>query len=216
LLGEKASEGISLQPCGQAQPMELNFPKETPVIGFVGRLTRDKGIHELIEAFQILRRDGLDCRLLLLGALEAGDPVDEATARAIRTDPDIRWLGYVPDASPYYQRMNVFVLPTYREGLPTVLLEAAAAGLPVVSTCTTGVVDIVVDRVTGLLVPPRDAAELASAIRLLLTDPELAAGMGLQARRLMAAQFDNSIYLNRLGAMLESMTRTDVVSGCHA
>jgi glycosyltransferase involved in cell wall biosynthesis len=207
LLGERASEGISLRHRVHTEPASLQLPEAIPVIGFVGRLTRDKGIHELIEAFRILRRSGLEARLLLLGSFETGDPVDPATADAIRTDPDIHWLGYVPDPAPYYQRMDVCVLPTYREGLPTVLLEAAAAGKPVVSTRTTGVVDVVLDGITGLLVPPCDAAALACAISRLLTNRELASRMGRQARRLIAEQFDNSYYLNRLGAMLEASTR---------
>jgi glycosyltransferase involved in cell wall biosynthesis len=207
LLGETASEGISLKPRVSSQGGELGFPAGTRVIGFVGRLTKDKGIHELIEAFRILRGAGMDVRLLLLGEFEAGDPVHPETSNFIRADPAIRWLGYVPDPGPYYHHMDVFVLPTYREGLPTVLLEAAAAGKPVVSTRTTGVVDVVLDGVTGLLVPPRDASSLARAIRRLLDNQALAIQMGCRARRLIEEQFDSSIYLNRLGALLETHLR---------
>jgi glycosyltransferase involved in cell wall biosynthesis len=150
--------------------------------------------------------------LLLLGELETGDPVDAATVEAIRTDPTIRWLGYVPNAAPYYPLMDVFVFPTHREGLGRVLLEAAAAGKPVVATRTTGVVDVVVDGVTGLLVPPRDAQALARATRALLINPEMALRLGRHARQLVNDEFDNTIYLNRLGSMLESLAHREARS----
>jgi len=203
LLGTKASEGISLRG-RDIRPMKQIVPAGKRVIGFVGRLTREKGISELIEAFQILRRDGLNVCLLLLGDFEAGDPVDWATVESIRTDSNIRWLGYVPDPRPYFHWMDVVALPTYREGLSMVLLEAAAAGKAVVSTHTTGVVDVVIDGITGLLVSPRNAPALADAIRRLIEDDELASRMGREARRLVEAEFDNTIYLKRLSALLEA------------
>jgi glycosyltransferase involved in cell wall biosynthesis len=103
--------------------------------------------------------------------------------------------------------MDLFVFPTRREGLGRVLLEAAAAGKPVVSTLTTGVVDAVQDGVTGILVPPMDPLALAKAADRLLRDPELAARMGACARSLVREHFDNSIYLERLATMLESLAR---------
>ncbi len=152
----------------------------------------------------MLRAGGLDVHLLLLGGFEKGDPVDAATVEFIRTDPHVHWTGFVPDPSSYYALMDVFVFPTHREGLGRVLLEAAAAGRPVVSTRTTGVVDVVLDGATGLLVPPRDPKALADATRTLLTDPELASRMGRYARRMVDEHFDNAIYLNRLGVVLDS------------
>jgi glycosyltransferase involved in cell wall biosynthesis len=207
LLGERVSEGISLRrtsaPANQALRHELGIPETAAVMGFVGRFTKDKGIQELVESFQILRGESMDVRLLLLGDFEAGDPVNAETGRQIRTDPAIHWAGYVQDPGPYYELMDTFVFPTHREGLGRVLLEAAAAGKPVVSTLTTGVVDVVLDGVTGLLVPPRDAHALASAARRLLSDRDLAQAMGARARALVHREFDNSIYLDRLAGMLQ-------------
>jgi glycosyltransferase involved in cell wall biosynthesis len=159
-----------------------------------------------VAAFRLLRAQGLDVRLLLLGEFEHGDPVDTGTAEFIRTDPHVHWLGYVPDPESYYPLMDVFVFPTHREGLGRVLLEAAAAGKPVVSTRTTGVVDVVLDGVTGLLVPPADAEALARATHTLLADRELAARLGRQARHMVDEHFDNAIYLHRLAAVLDSAT----------
>jgi glycosyltransferase involved in cell wall biosynthesis len=203
LLGDRVSEGVALRPAPPAA--RLDIPKSAHVIGFAGRLTRDKGIRELAESFRLLLAAGLDVRLLLLGEFETGDPVDDATAEFLRTHPKVHCLGFVDDPSAYYPLMDVFVFPTHREGLGRVLLEAAAAGKPVVSTRTTGVVDVVVDGVTGLLVPPRDSTSLAAATRLLLTDRALAEKMGRCARRIVEEQFDNRIYLERLASMLNAL-----------
>jgi glycosyltransferase involved in cell wall biosynthesis len=213
LLGERGSEGIAMDldrkiegsvPAARLRE-QLGIPQTTAVIGFVGRLTRDKGIYELMQCFEALRRERRQVRLLVLGEFEPGDPVDAETAAWIRTSPDVHWLGFVARPEPYYPVMDVFVFPTYREGLPKVLLEAASAGTPVVSTLTTGVVDVVADGVTGILVPPGDAAALARAAGRLLDDRELAARMGRAARKLMEEHFDNTVYLTRLGMLLAAM-----------
>jgi len=212
LLGDRVSEGITIPPRTET-PLDslaelrakIGIPEGAAVIGFVGRLTRDKGIPELVECFQALRRQGRAPHLLLLGDFEAGDPVDEAAARFIRSDPGVHWLGYVPQPRPYYPLMDVFVFPTHREGLGKVLLEAAAAGKPVVSTFTTGVIDVVHDGVTGILVPPGDAKALTRATATLLDDRALASRMGESGKLLVREHFDNSVYLERLGNMLHSL-----------
>jgi glycosyltransferase involved in cell wall biosynthesis len=140
----------------------------------------------------------------VLGDFEPGDPVDYATESCIRRDPDVHWLGYVPQPQPYYELMDIFVFPTRREGLGRVLLEAAAAGRPVVSTAATGVIDVVQDGLTGILVGVGDVDALTDATAKLLDDPALAARMGETARALVAEHFDNAIYLERLGRVLEA------------
>jgi glycosyltransferase involved in cell wall biosynthesis len=212
LLGERASEGIRLldRPVPDANSelalrRLLDIPEGSQVLGFVGRLTRDKGIQQLVECCQILRGEGRDVHLLLLGAFELGDPVDPATAAWIRSCPQVHWRGYVANPEPYYPLMDLFVFPTHREGLGKVLLEAAAAGKPVVSTRTTGVVDVVLDGVTGILVPPGDSEALAQAARRILDDNGMAARMGEAACRLVREHFDNTVYLSRLGNMLQSL-----------
>jgi glycosyltransferase involved in cell wall biosynthesis len=212
LLGERASEGVRLPhnplpAMGSELAMRrlLGIPERSQVVGFVGRLTRDKGIQQLAECFQILRAQGRDVHLLLLGAFESGDPVDPATASWIRSCPQVHWRGYVADPGPYYPVMDLFVFPTHREGLGKVLLEAAAAGKPVVSTRTTGVVDVVLDGVTGILVPPGDSRALAQAAGRILDDRDLASRMGEAARNMVHEHFDNTVYLSRLGNMLKSL-----------
>jgi len=213
LLGEQISEGAtipSIDEDGASGELRkiLRIPEDAQVVGFVGRLTKDKGVSELVECFRILRENNPKVRLLILGEFEAGDPVDAGSEQFIRSCPEVHWPGYVTDPERYFPLMDVFVLPTYREGLPKVIIQAAAAGRPVVSTYVTGVVDAVQDGVTGILVPPRDARALARATATLLEDRDLAARMGKRARFLMEQQYDNTLYMARLGDLLESLVHS--------
>lgn len=177
---------------------KLGIPQHAPVVGFVGRLTRDKGLAELVKAYGVLKQRHPDLHLLLLGDFEDGDPVPATVRRRINEDPDIIAPGYVPGAAPYYPLMNVLALPTYREGLPTVALEAAAAGKPVVTTNATGAVDAVLNRRTGIIVPVGDADALREALETLLTNPKLRTQMGLAGQEWVRREFRHEIVLDRL------------------
>jgi glycosyltransferase involved in cell wall biosynthesis len=167
----------------------LGIPSGAAVVGYVGRLTRDKGIPELAYAYRFLRLTFPDLRLLLVGDFEEGDPVDPALRQSIEADPGILRTGFVRDVSPYYHVMDVLLLPSFREGFPNALLEAHAAGKPVVATRATGVVDAVTDGVDGTLVPIGDVAALAEAAARLLRDPGLAARMGSAGRERVLLHF---------------------------
>jgi len=167
----------------------LLLPDEVPVVGFVGRFTRDKGIVELLEAFDRLRAEIPNLYLLLVGDFEDGDPVPLATRMRIEQDAQIINAGFVNDTAPYYPLMDVLALPTYREGFPGVPLEAGVAGKPVVATRATGAVDSVIDEVTGLLVPVGDSAALAAALERLLKDPTLRQEMGTAAQERVMRDF---------------------------
>ena len=110
----------------------LGIPEDAPVIGFVGRLTWSKGIGELFHAYCQVRRAIPDVRLLLVGRFEDGEPVSAKVRQDIENDSQIILPGFVTDTKPYYHLMDVFALPSYREGFPNVVLEAQAAGKPVV------------------------------------------------------------------------------------
>ena len=165
----------------------LGIPGDARVVGFVGRLTKDKGIEELIEACGPILRSCSDVWLLLVGDFEAEDPPSRDVMHRMRRHPRIVVSGFVPDAAPYYSVMDVVAFPSHREGFPNVLLEAAAAQRPVVGFRATGTVDAIQDGRTGTLVPLGDSLALARAVTRYLQDPKLRARHG-NAGRLWVTQ----------------------------
>jgi len=161
---------------------EFSIPAEVRVIGFVGRVVRDKGVEDLVEAWKELRDEFPDLHLLLVGPFEPQDPISWEAECLLRHDPRVRVAGHVESMRAMYSLMDVVALPTYREGFPQVPLEAAAMERPVVASCVTGCVDAVVDGETGTLVPPRDPHALAEALRAYLRDPGLRRRHGQAAR----------------------------------
>ena len=157
-------------------------PEDALVVGFVGRLVRDKGIAELAAAWAQLRERDPRRHLLLVGWDEMEAEL-AATSSALRSDPRVHFTGPQADTVPLYAAMDVAVLPTYREGFPTVVLEAAAMSLPSVATSVPGCVDAALDGVTGTLVPPRDAEALVVALERYLSDPSLRDRHGQAGRR---------------------------------
>jgi lipopolysaccharide/colanic/teichoic acid biosynthesis glycosyltransferase len=162
--------------------------KET-VIGFVGRFVKDKGIHELVEAFKTLSAGRSDLRLLLVGDFENGDPVNPDIRKYIDTTPTIIRAGFVSDTASYYALMDVIALPTYREGFPGVPLEAQSSEVPVVTTNATGAVDSVKHGITGFIVPVKDAGALSEAIESLLRNPTMRSDMARAGRKWMEQAF---------------------------
>lgn len=167
----------------------LGIPIDAPVIGFVGRLTRDKGIVDLHEAFTRLLGEFPDLRLILIGWPEEGDPVPADVWQSIQEHPQIIRTGAVKDPSLYYGLFDVFVFPSYREGFPNVPMEAAAAGVPVVGYQATGTLDAVIDGVTGALVPLQDSIALTSATAEYLRNPFLGRRHGEAGRRRALTDF---------------------------
>ncbi|RLT09928.1 MAG: glycosyltransferase family 1 protein [Planctomycetota bacterium] len=167
----------------------LGIPAEARVIGFVGRLTRDKGIVDLHEAFTRLLNEFPDLRLVLIGWPEEGDPVPSPVWQSLQEHPQIIRTGAIKDPSLHYGLFDVFVFPSYREGFPNVPMEAAAAGVPVVGYSATGTIDAVVDGVTGTLVPLQDSASLASVTANYLRNPLLRHRHGEAGRRRALTDF---------------------------
>jgi glycosyltransferase involved in cell wall biosynthesis len=167
---------------GAALLGELGIAPNDQVVGFVGRLARDKGITELLDAFDVIRAEIPSAKLVLLGgdlADEVGEP--ELVAR-VRATPNVVATGIIADLAPYYARIDVLAAPTYREGFPNVLIEAASAEVPVVAFRSTGVVDAVVDGETGVLVPQGDSVGLARGVLGYLRSVDRAAAHGRYAR----------------------------------
>ena len=149
---------------------ELGLPEIGPVIGFVGRLTRDKGIDDLADLLTGRFADRPDLRVLLVGDQEPGDPVSEATRIVLSSDPRIVHVPWTPRPELALRAMDVLVFPSYREGLPNVPLEAQAAGTPIVAYASTGTVDAVLHGIGGLLVGTGDVAALGASVDALLTN----------------------------------------------
>ncbi|PZE20472.1 glycosyltransferase family 4 protein [Paenibacillus xerothermodurans] len=175
-----------------------NIPPDAQVIGFVGRLTKDKGIVELVEAYQALKNEFPHVYLLLVGNYENGDPIPDEVKTVIKRDTGIILSGFVRDVVPYYTIMDVFVIPSYREGFCNVAIEAAAAGKPVITTNATGAVDTVLDGVTGYIVPVKSSEETRKAIRTLLCNPELGKEMGQAGRRRALNEFASPVIWDAL------------------
>ncbi len=165
------------------------IPGDALVVGFVGRIVRDKGIAELESAWRLLKGRFPNLFLLLVGPVEGHDPVPLMILDSLKNDPRVRFAGSVRETAPFYAAMDIQVLPSHREGFPNTPLEAAAMELPVVATRVDGCVDAVVDGVTGLLVPSRNPQALAAAIERLILDPELRQQMGQVGRRRVLNDF---------------------------
>ena len=163
----------------------------TPVVVMASRLLYDKGIREYVEAARIARQAGLHAKFLLVGAPDVGNPasVSPAELESWKTDGVVECLGHRKDIALIFSTANLVVLPSYREGLPKVLLEAAACGRAVITTDVPGCRDAICDGVTGLLVPAKNAQKLAEAIIRLISDSEERHRMGAAGRKLAEQEF---------------------------
>jgi glycosyltransferase involved in cell wall biosynthesis len=165
------------------------IPQDALVVGYVGRIVRDKGIAELECAWQFLKDRYSDLCLLLVGPIESHDPLPPGVLDSLKKDPRVRFVGMVRETSPFYAAMDLLVLPSHREGFPNTPLEAAAMELPVVATRVDGCVDAIVDGETGLLIPPRDGQALAEAIQKLLVNAAMRRQMGQAGRQRVLRDF---------------------------
>jgi glycosyltransferase involved in cell wall biosynthesis len=163
------------------------------------RLLWDKGLAEYVEAARILRAQKRSIRFLLAGDPDPDNPaaVPAAAVESWTEEGLLEWLGHVDDMPALFAEVDVVVLPSYREGLPKGLIEAAACGLPLVTTDVPGCREVVTDGVDGLLVPARDGPALAAAIARLQDDPVLAFRLASAARARALSEFDERIVVRR-------------------
>ena len=178
----------------------FGIPANALVIGFVGRIVRDKGIMELVEAWRRLRSEDATLHLLLVGPFEPQDPVPVDLAHELRSDSRVHLAGMDWNTAPLYAAMDVLALPTYREGFPNTPLEAAAMELPVVATRIPGCLDAIEEGVTGSLVAVRDARALADALRVYLRDPLLRRTHGQNGRARVLREFQPEMIWRALHA----------------
>ena len=180
-----------------ARDAAVRDPTKPLRVLLAARLLWDKGLAEFVESARQLRGEGRAIDFLLAGDPDPGNPADvpEEVVRGWDSDGLLQWLGHVDDMAALFAGVDVVVLPSYREGLPKGLIEAAACALPLITTDAPGCREVVSDEVDGLIVPPRDATALARAIGRLQDDPTMAARLGVAARAKALAQFDERIVI---------------------
>jgi len=181
------------------------------VVLMAARLLWDKGVREFVEAARVLKARGLQVEFWLAGKPDNGNPmcVPEEFLKEWREEGLINWLGHRDDMPNLLQQVDIAVLPSYHEGVPRFLLEAAACGLPLVATDIEGCRVVVRDGVNGFLVPVKDPYALADAIETLIKKPELRRQMGIASRKIVEAEFDERIILNKWLALYDRVLNSD-------
>ncbi len=169
---------------------DLHIKEANQVIGYVGRLVRDKGIIELVDSFKIIQDSNPNVKLLLVGMLEQRDALPEETVSILEQNPAIIMTGYVDNRQiqNYYALMDCLVLPSYREGFGMSLAEASSMEIPVITTKVTGCINAIEENVTGFFTN-REPADMAEKICRLLDDESLRKRMGAAGRKWVKENF---------------------------
>jgi glycosyltransferase involved in cell wall biosynthesis len=201
---EEITQTAQIRERARALRAQLGIPDRAPVVGFAGRIARDKGVPELLDAFDLLRASFPDARLLMLGRFDDSDPIPESYLKRLRSDPRLV-VTYVSNTAAYYRIMDVVAFPSYREGLAGPPLEAAlVAEIPSVVFEATGAADAVCDGVTGTIVPLGDVASFACALERYVTNENLRREHGQAAYNYVRRYFGPEIVL---GAIYEEYVR---------
>lgn len=197
VIGKGSSNGVAVRNPSDPSDVadlrrELAIGIDEKVIGFVGRLTPDKGIADLNEASTMLGQAGTRHVLLIIGGADGDDspPILEGQTRQERRTV---CAGHVDDPERYFPLMDVLCLPTYREGFPNVVLEAAVAGVPTVTTSATGAKDSVIHDVTGLVARVGDAEDLARWLTVLVENDALRHRLGAAAAEYVSTHFSRQV-----------------------
>lgn len=201
--------------CAQFAAISPQAPADgCPRMLLASRLLWDKGVAEYVDAVRQLRQQGRRFKALLAGTPDPGNPaaVPEATIRGWADEGLLTWLGHVDDMAGLLGAVDIVVLPSYREGLPRTLVEAAACGLPLITTDVPGCREVVTDGIDGLLVPMGNSDALARAMARLQDDPAFARRLGDAARRKARAQFDERIVVERTMAVYTELCTTSQAS----
>ena len=195
----------------------LEFPPQpdpdgAPTVAMVSRLLWNKGVGDLVEASRILKSRGLTVRVLLIGMPDPDNPtsISEEQLCEWHDDALVQWWGYRDSIADVWRQAHVAVLPSYREGLPKSLLEAAACARPIVATDVSGCREIVRSGENGFLVPVRDARSLADALETLLRDRALRRVMGAKSRALVESDFHQDRVVAEILKVYETLLNTDL------
>ncbi|MBX3325288.1 MAG: glycosyltransferase family 4 protein [Nitrospira sp.] len=188
-------------------------PQGTPLVVLPSRMLWDKGVGEFVEAARDLKEKGVDARFVLVGRCDEDNPAAierEQLARWV-AEGAVEWWGHRDDMAAVYEGATLVVLPSYREGLPKVLLEAAACGKAIAATDVPGCRDIVKDGVNGVLVPPRDSSGLARGIAHLLSDRHTRETMGARSREMAVATWAGPRISEQVLALYHELLNTSSV-----
>lgn len=178
---------------------KLNLKDDDFTLLFIGRLVGDKGIHELVDAFEALSSIYPQIQLILVGPEEPElDPLKEETRGKIHRIPHIHPVGSQKDVRPWYAAANALVFPSYREGFPNVVIEAGAMGLPSIVTDINGSREIIMDGVNGVIVPSKDTTALQKAMEEFILQPTQTLVMGQKARPMVETRYEQSYVWNCL------------------
>ncbi len=183
---------------------ELNIKEKDFVLLFIGRVVKDKGVDELIEAFTILNRKYRDIKLLIVGDFEADlNPIDNI--EILNSNQNIIRIDFQKDIRPYLSISSLFVLPSYREGLPNSLLEAGSFGVPLLATNINGCNEIIIDRENGILVEKKSIDSLANGIESLIKDKKLYLKLKSNVRNSIIKRYNQELFLSKLKNELENL-----------
>jgi glycosyltransferase involved in cell wall biosynthesis len=167
-----------------------------------------------VAAAAKLRNRGTEARFVLVGDTDPENPsaISVDTLKQWQSEGNIEWWGRREDMVNVYQQAQIIVLPSCREGLPKVLLEAAACGLPIVATDVPGCREIVINNENGMLVPARNVDMLAEAIAKLVNNPELRKQMGAKGRQLVEQEFSSEKVINETLRLYERLLNNKIAS----
>lgn len=209
VLGKGSSNGFSLERFDETEELrekvkeirvKYGFSKDNVVLGFVGRMTKDKGIEEMVDVFLRLQAKHSHIRLLIIGDYEEADFVKESTRKEITENPAIVHVGYQKDCLLYYRLMDIFVFLTKREGFGNVSIEAALTGLPVVAANVTGAKDTIKDEETGFLVDINDLPGIVAKLELLIDYPYVRNLMGESGKKWAEENFSSTLIWNEMSS----------------
>jgi glycosyltransferase involved in cell wall biosynthesis len=191
-------------------------PAGPPVVALVARMLRDKGIYEFVEAAHRLHDAGVNARFVLIGVPDPENPasVPVEQLRSWHGQKGVEWWGFQEDMPSTWRQVHIACLPSsYREGLPKALIEAAACGLPIVTTDAVGCREVVKNGDNGLLVPAGDVPALAKALRILIADEDLRSRMGKRSRARAEGEFTSEQVIAQTLGVYRSLTDTWTISG---
>jgi glycosyltransferase involved in cell wall biosynthesis len=185
---------------------EIGIPEGDTVFVFVGRIVKDKGINELVAAFEKLQEQKTDCSLLLVGPFEDDlDPVSEATRMSIDRNAKIFAVGYQVDVRIYLALSDILVFPSYREGFPNVVMQALAMGLPAIVSDINGCNELINDGENGLIIPVKDIDAVERAMLKLIENRTLLNDLKMNTRDSIVLRYERKAFWEKLKKTYEEL-----------